>query len=174
MKNKNLPLVIGILIPILFILVFAGFVYIPRVFIEPGYDFIYTTRYRGYNNECLDSSYRVIDEKIEMEQAKCLNIKQDVNYENSEIYLYDIENNISKLISYEEAETLKLISGPSSPDGYVIEYKNRNSGIFELFGDSSNERGYYIGDGNNWEKLIGIPNDRYYYNNDFELIGWVK
>jgi len=174
MKNKNLPLIVGISIPFVFLLIFAGFVYIPRTLISPEYDFVYSLRDYEYNR-VYQNKYRVTDGEIEMIKAEIINPNIEYAFvsESPELYLYDVDDEISRLITFEEAEKLSLYPGPSSPDGYVVEYKYGNDGVFELFGGSNDDRGYYVGNGKSWKKLLGIPTD-YYYRNGFELIGWVK
>ena len=90
--------------------------------------------------------------------------------------MYDIKNNSSHQITLEEASKYSLDPGPSSPDGYNVDYNYGHNGIFEIFGSNKNNNNYYISKGKAKKILIGLSfNQSYYYNNGaFNLIGWVK
>ncbi|HEY4478629.1 MAG TPA: hypothetical protein VI775_02195 [Candidatus Paceibacterota bacterium] len=153
MKKENITLIIGIALPIIFIIIISLVIYLPSLSINPKYDFIYSIN---------DNNYYYIKDENDKEIKKTY-------------YLYDIENNTSHKIESVDIEKYSLDPGPSSPDGYTVSYGYDNNGIFEIFGSNSNRNGYYISKGNARKRLGGLnPNQQYYYNGSFELIGWIK
>lgn len=173
MKKENLPIIIAIALPILFIIIASALIFVPSILVDPQHNFIYTsdTTYSKYEN-----IYTVVDGKISIKQNPYIDEYSKVSiYDVPKIYLYNVEDDTSKEISLEEAQKFDLDPGPSSPDGFYINYEYGHNGIFEIFGDSGNNRGWYITKGNAEKKIDAIHNERsYYYSNDFELIGWIK
>lgn len=174
MKTKNLPLLIGIALPLIFIIIVAFVIFTPSFFIKPEHNFIYTTEnsYYSYNQQ-YDNSFRVEDNRIVLEKRI---VPQNVisKGEMPLLYIYDVKANSIRQISFEDAKDLVVDIGPSSPDGYTVSYEYGHSGIFELFGSDNNNRGYFMSKGSGKKRLPGLTDDRYYGSNAFTLIGWVK
>jgi hypothetical protein len=181
--TKNIPLLVGIALPIVFILVISMIVFIPSLSIKPQYNFLYlksnSPYYYNYNQELI--GYALENNHLSL---KPLPKTPDVAYKgdgNGDItrpllYLYDVKNNTAHQVEFDEAKNFVLDPGPSSPDGYTVSYQYGNSGIFELFGSGGNQSGYVISKGNASKKLSGLNYSGYgYYNSgDFHFIGWVK
>ncbi len=183
MKIKNLPLIIGIALPLVFIIIISIVIYAPSLFIKPKHNFIYTTNtYSNSYNQFV--YYKVENNRITTETTSAPKPGQVVTvYENNvnpeglpPLYLYDVKNDTSRQITLEEAQKFIVEAGPSSPDGYTIQYDYSHDGIFELFGSSRNNQGQYITKGNGRKKLSGLGGDAYGYRYDynFRLVGWVK
>lgn len=177
MKIKNLPLMVGILLPAIFILIVSLIIFIPSLSIKPKYSFIYVANEGVYNYDLFyKNRYVVKDEHITMEK---ITTTKDVIYkikgESPILYLYDMEKNTSHQITYEEAKKYLLDPGPSSPDGYSVSYRYNNNGIFDMFGLRDNIGEYIVSKGNGSKKLTGIAfNEQNYYGQDITLIGWIK
>lgn len=203
MKKENLPIFIAIGLPIFFVILISIIIFVPSLLIDPEYNFLYTHRDSSYysyrenysdlieygivNNKItiLNPDYLIKDEKVYTKNIKNLSDDVSGNFDVTNlkeideemlpgIFLYDFESETSKKISLSEAMKLNLDSGPSSPDGYIVSYKNDHSGIFEIFGSSNNNRGWYVNKGNSGKKIDGLLNDDGYYNYGLKFIGWIK
>ena len=178
MKAKNIPILIGIALPFLFIIIIAAMVYLPSISVKPQYNFLYTsseTRVR-FDGEMSIYSYGVREGKLVTKQNPKRYPEQVLLDEKPTLYVYDVKANASREISFDEAQKLSLDAGPTSPDGYTVTYKYGHNGIFELFGSDTNKNGYFITKGNGAKKLTGFGNlGRYWgYEGAFEIIGWIK
>jgi hypothetical protein len=178
MKNKNLPIIIGVALPLVFIVVISIIIFTPTLFVKPGFNFLYTTmdNYYGYN-QGYKNTYKVVNNHIELEPIPLIEeYNKNIPYkaEAPTIYLYDVTNNSSHEISLEEAKKFFLDPGPSSPDGYSIKYQYGHDGIFELFGSNNNRNGYFIAKDSGAKKLEGLKSDRYWGSEDLKFIGWIK
>jgi hypothetical protein len=174
MKKQHIPLLIGIALPVLFILVISFVLFVPNLSIDPAYNFIYSgeTSY-GYSYPQYRTSYYVKDSRI----AIANNVTQpNVTYKDSpDLFLYDIKNGTSHLITYEEAQKYMLDPGPSSPDGYNIQYEYGGESIFDLFGRNDGGNGFYVEKNRGKKSLPGLQTaDRYASRDNFKFIGWVK
>lgn len=167
MKN-NLPLIIGIALPVIFVAIIAAIVYLPTAAVNPGHNFLYITNdYGPYKND-----YSVKDNKIVLEPT---NIRDDIytKFDNApKLYLYDFDKNSSYEISVEEAQKYEVEKGPSSPDGYSIVRNNSHAGIFEIFGSYDNNNGYFVVSPDGARKNLSGISGGYYYN--LQVIAWIK
>jgi len=171
MKNK-LPIIIAFSLP--FILVFVLFisVFISNASIKPEYNFLYTEK-SYYLGKTYEHEYAIVDSKITKIPNSLL--KNEIppvtgRKDAPDIFMYDVKNQVVKMITFEEARRYVLDPSPSSPDGYSIRYEYGHSGIFELFGSDNNRRGYFITKKSAEKKLEGISLS----SGQFHLIGWIK
>jgi len=183
MNIKNLPLVIGIALPLVFIVVISLFVFLPSFFISPQHNFVYSSfddYYYGYNQAYLNT-YKVENGTISLQPVLVRDAEGVIT--NSEkpvaempiLYIYDMSTHSSHQITFEEAKKLSLDPGPSSPDGYTVGYRYGHDGIFELFGSNNNNNGLFVSKGTSQKKLSGMADgNQYWYQGNFRLIGWVK
>jgi hypothetical protein len=186
MKTNNLPIFVGIALPLVFIVIISVVVFLPSFFVKPQHDFVYTTSDQSYGYYDYDqgykNTYRVENGKIVLEPVQVRidpSLKKDsIVYKGDmpPLYRYEVKTNTSREISFKDAENLSLDLGPSSPDGYSVGYEYGNDGIFEIFGSNSNSDGLFISKGNAKKRLNGlVNNDGYYwYRGNFKLIGWIK
>ncbi len=176
MKIKNLPLIVGIALPIIFIFIISIVVFAPSYFVKPQHNFLYSNENSSSYYDSYRNTYEIVDGRLSLKllpiQAKAIyNYKGD----SPSILLYDVKSNTSHQISLEEAKNLMLDPGPSSPDGYTVSYGNEGDyGIFDLFGGSRSYNGYFVYKNNARKKLTGISSGGDYYNRNFSFIGWVK
>ncbi|MDB5204776.1 MAG: hypothetical protein JWP09_804 [Candidatus Taylorbacteria bacterium] len=177
MKTKHLPLIIGISLPVIFIIIISVVVFTPSLYIKPQHNFLYST---DDNNYGYSATYKntYIAENNQL-SIHALPVQLNGNYAYKEdsptLYLYDVKTNSSHQITFDEAKKYTIDSGPSSQDGYTVKYEYNNDGIFGLFGSGHDGSGYFIEKGNGRRELTGLTSsDRYYYQGNFNLIGWIK
>jgi hypothetical protein len=177
MKKKNLPLIIGISLPVIFIIVISVVIFTPSFFIKPQYNFIYSTESPYYSyDQGYKNTYIVENNHIATQALPVPTDNRIYAYKGDSptLYLYDVKNNSSHQITLDEAKNYFLDPGPSSPDGYIVRYEYSHNGIFELFGSNQNGSGYFIEKNNGKKELPGLMNSDQYYQGNFKLIGWVK
>ncbi|MDQ3014506.1 MAG: hypothetical protein M3Q73_01430 [bacterium] len=178
--KKHIPLLIGMALPFIFIIIIAVVVYLPSTFVNPEYDFLYSTNERYYYDRLYKNYYDIENGKIVVRSynlsSSTINSYQPRQVEDlPPLYRYDIETDASREITFEEVQKLNLDPGPTSPDGYTIAYRYNHDGIFELFGSSNSNRGFYISRGKGKKNLPSITmNGNYYSESSLKLVGWVK
>lgn len=181
--KQNIPLVVGIAIPILMVMFVAGAIYIPRLFIDikpPQYDFLYVS---GDNNNYYDYPgfysgrpypvYAVIDDKLVMNDPppppKGYS-GPDIEQPAPKLFLHDVSENKSRKVSFEEAVGFTLDSSYESPDGFEVTHGRNNSDF--LFFSSYDYDSWYIVKDFYSEKLdLQTGGQSTYYN--FHLLGWI-
>jgi hypothetical protein len=173
MNPRYIPLIIAIALPLVFLIALTIAIYLPKAGIKPQYDFIYTSESPAWNS--ITYRYDINNGKI----APQIEIPDDVADlgEYSEptyptLYRYNVADDTAKVITLEEAQQLRLEAGPSSPDGYTVTYNYGHNGIFELFGSSNSNSGYFITKGAAQKKLPGIVSTDY-WRGAIEVEGWV-
>ena len=172
--KKNTSLILGLSIPILMVLFVAISIYLPRQFSKPGYDFLYiigTDTYYSEYTYSVENGVLTREQNNTYQNKDLYYSKPLVDYGPPKIYIYSIENDLAREISFEEAQAYKLDNNAKSPDGFEI---SRGSGAEIVpFSGSYDYNSQFIRNGNYSKKLnIQVPasSDRYY---DFRLLGWV-
>ncbi len=176
--KKNMPTVIGIALPIVFVLVLVIIVSIRPLLITPAHDFLFTENAltNGYvpyvpaGQTIYANIFIVKNNQLTLSPTSFATSTQNT----PTLYLYDIKNNASHEIDLADAQKLSLDAGPTSPDGYNISYSYGNDGIFDIFGGDSSTAGYYIGKGNAKRQLTGLGIAGAPYNDNFQFVAWVK
>lgn len=167
---------IGISLPVIFVIIISVFVFLPAMFINPEHNFIYSNQrdyYYDYYGNNKQVNYYISNGHITASNLPTTTAEMNKPY--PKLYLYDVKNDTTKEISIDEAKVYLVDPGPSSPDGYTVKYQSNNSGIFELFGSNGRSSGYVISKGGGSKNLTGLYNTGYdYYYGSFKLIGWVK
>jgi hypothetical protein len=64
MKNNHWPLIIGICLPVIFILIISIALFVPSRFIKPEHNFIYSVRADNYVHGAYQTTFAVKDGKI--------------------------------------------------------------------------------------------------------------
>ena len=185
--KKHLTLIIGVSLPIIFIIIIAIVIFVPSLSIKPEHNFVYVdvnSNNNYYSGNVYKNSFVIKDGKIVKEPASNLEYLQEQNkkYTNYKLieaptlYLYNVIENTAKQITLDEANNYTFDPGPSSPDGYTVKFERNSDGIFEIFGSNNNSSGYFIEKNRGKKKLTGLTleNGNYYYNSNFQLIGWIK
>ncbi len=184
--KKNIIVILAFLLPITLIIVVALSAYIPSLFVSTDYNFIYSScnipsDYYPYQcDNYLQNRFSVVNNKLvvnpidpnqDSDKDGVRDIKE--NY-NARIFLHNTEKNESREITIEEAQNLSLNNLLTSPDGITVStYYDRGADFFPFFGSNSSY-GHYLIKGNGKSKLNLINHDdRYYYRNNFQFIGWI-
>lgn len=180
--KKHITLIISLAIPVCFVLVLSIIFFVRINSIKPAHNFVYIIDPVDY--EYSNSGERIVyknvyglkDNKI-ISKPKNIKNKPDeyetvIYKEAPNLYLYDIKNNTSTIFTFDEAQKLSLTSGPSSPDGYMLNYKQQNQDFFGSF-DSENRGALYIIKNSAKKELPAVAQNNSHYTT-FELIGWVK
>lgn len=172
--KKNLPLLVGIALPLVFIGLIALFVFLPTTYIKPAHDFVYAS-VDGYYDYYYVNTYNVENGQIALASstAPVPNPSYVQRIQMPDLFVYNVKDNSSHKITFEEAKKYTLDPGPTSPDGYNIQYDYSHDGIFEVFG-SNNNSGYFIAKDKGQKRLTGLVSDRYWGQGNFKLIGWIK
>jgi len=175
MKTKNLPLIVGIALPIVLIIIISIVMFVPSFFINPQHNFIYTTGDNTYGAyDTFRSNYRVDGNRI-ISESQPIRENQVYKADSPTIYMYDVKNNSSHQITFDEAKKYSLDPGPSDTDGYMVKYEYGHNGIFEIFGSSGSNYKYFIEKNSGRKELTGFINyGQYYYQGNFRFIGWIK
>src|SRR3989338_6472595 len=185
LKN-NFAVVLAFALPIAFIAIIALSAYLPSLFLSTDYNFVYsactdgTNYYPHYCNNHHQNRYSVVNGKI---AVKSIDPAQDADKDGladisenytARIFLHDTKKNESREIPLEESETLSLNGLLTSPDGVSVSSDYDRGADFLFFFDGGSTHGYYLTKGKSRSKLNLIPNDdRYYYGENFQFIGWV-
>lgn len=165
--SKDLLLLFSVPIVITVIAVIA--VYLPRLFANPQYDFLYTFC-DGY--DC-DNTY-ITDGNggITIRKSNADNDSYDYNRSEEKIGLYDVSAGSTRIISYAEARSFYVYENSKSPDGYELERENDGGG-FLFWGDY--DESLQLKNGLKRKPVdLGLNASRYYYYNDFNFLGWVS
>jgi hypothetical protein len=169
--KKNITLVVGISIPILMILFVAGSIYLPGLFIQPKFNFLYMSGYDYYyfnQYQYFVQNGKLVRSEIQRSENQIYQPPREVK-----LYVYDVAKNESKEISFEEAQNLNLDPSPISPDGFEIVYGSRSESFFPFFFWSERDYNTLYLKGHNVSKKLNLQLSGSYYNN-FRFIGWIK
>ncbi len=186
--KKNFALLLAFILPIALILIVALSMYLPSLFLSTDYNFVYSSctdskNYHQYPcDNYLQKRYLVVDNKllvnsVDMTQDYDKNGVPDFSEKYTDrIFLHDTKKNESREITIEEAQTLTLNNLLTSPDGVTVSSHNDRggSGFPFIFDGGSSSYGYYLTKGKSRSKINLInSSDQYYYQNNFQFIGWV-
>ncbi|MDO8518360.1 MAG: hypothetical protein Q7S26_03670 [bacterium] len=185
--KKNFAIVLAFVLPIALIAIIALSTYLPSLFLSTHYNFIYSSCTEGTNSSYRCNNYlqkrfsavngklvvNAIDPAQDSDNDKIPDINE--NY-TARIFLHDTKKNESREITLEEAQVLSLNGLLTSPDGVTVSshYDRSGGDFFFIFGGGSSSYGYYLTKGKSRSKLNLINrDDRYYYRDNFQFIGWV-
>ncbi len=167
--KEQLPLIIGISIPIIVTVAVGLSIWIPTLYApKPVYDFIYSVN-DGYT---FDQQYVVQDEHL---TKRVVPIPPKDVYPpiyTPILYYYNAETDSSKQISFEDAKNYRLNAGVISPDGFEVVMGNQDGGIFPIFfgGMNDYQSRYLRGHGAAYRVNLALSSQDYY---SFRLLGWV-
>lgn len=183
--KKNFAILLAFILPVVLIAFVALSAYVPSVFMKTDYNFVYTScdssNYYPYNNcdPYLKKRFSVEDNKLVEKPVDLTEgvregtpVPVDSGY-GARIFLHDTEKNVSREITLKDAQALSLDKLLTSPDGVTVSNVYDRGPDFFLFSSGSSSYGPYLTQGNSKTKLNLInQNDRYYYRNNFQFIGW--
>lgn len=171
-SKEQLPLIIGIAIPVIVTVAVGLSVWIPTLYApKPMYDFLYSVN-DGY---AVDQQYVVENEHLVKRKlpATEVPIKSPPPVYPAILYYYDAKSDTSKQISFEDAKKYALNAGVISPDGFEITSGDRSEGIFPaLFGGVQNDyqSRYLRGHGAAYKLNLAVSSMDYY---SFRFLGWI-
>ena len=174
--RKNLPLIVGLAIPVLMIIFVALAVYLPTFLAHPKYGFVFSTGDTYASN--YGNHYSVVDGKIVKttvpDPKKPELLLPYPNTNAISLFVYDPKIDNVRSITFAEAEKLNVDISPKSPDGYTLERGDSNGGIFELFGSNRDYNSWYLKSGLVSKKIyLTSPSQSYYYNGYGQFLGWI-
>lgn len=158
--KKNLPIMVALGAPLVFIIGVIVYVNLLVAPIEPKHDFVMTN----------EKDVLFIDDqgKLKVREDRLRSIRGLESIEDIKLWRYDMKMNELKDISLEEAQKLHLHEGELSPDGMRVEYRHSNRDLFDIF-VTRRDGGYYIYNVDGAVKL-NMGTRRYW---EKEIIGWV-
>lgn len=167
--KQNIPLIAGLLIPVLMVVFVAASIYLPKRSLNPQYDFLYTTEsYPSYTERVGDSyvSHRYyVDGDTLAEETAPLPTKDgyySADLKKPMFYRYDVKTNTSTKLTLEDAKKLKLNDARKSPDGLEVVHGSNTGGVFPFFFfDENNYNTVYLKQGNASRKLDITADNRY-------------
>lgn len=183
MKKEQLPLIIGLAIPVLLIAVLAAIIYVPRLYVKPSFDFVYAV---GSYPVSLDSEaktrveYSVVNDRLKKTTSPA-EVSLDPNDKYyyglhvttpPDFYRYDVTEHKSISLSEEEILQLTLDPNEAAPDGFKMSYGQEGDDIFSsLFGGRDYAKRILV------KGTVSVPlnvvsgSDR--YGSEFHFIGWL-
>lgn len=182
-KNVNVPLIVGIGVPVLMMLFIAAAIYLPGLFKKPQFDFIYSSASYSWAAPELD----VQGQKIGFKCADAQNYYSSDDSSAKEIalkcteeflpklYRYSIKDDTVSEISYADAKKLLIDTSSDSSDGYKVEQGNYSGEMFSSMfgGDNNSDYNQWYLKGHNRMVKLNIPHDIYSSENE-RFVGWVK
>ena len=167
-NKKNLPLILGFSIPIVMILFVAASIYIPGIFSNPKYNFLYSSGQDYYSRNI----YQVRNGKLIQVPQPTPSYRNYTQYQDPPLYIHNVKTNESTYISFTEALSLHVDTNSESPDGYKIEDGQSSSGFFPFFWYDRNYYSKYIVGHNVSRKMNIIKSGANYYDS-IQFLGWI-
>lgn len=185
MKN-NLPMLVGIGLPVAFVVALFAFVALPGMFgAKPGVDFVFSIKDQGYYQGFVSCEYSVRDGKVtvapvrqdyaDLAEKIPANVEVKCDENNSpELYQYSVASKSLREISLEEAQELNLDKGPTSSDGFLVRLRREHYDIFDVVGSSENRPKLEIVKDGRARETVELPvKDFYYYEDRVDFVGWI-
>ncbi len=145
----------------------AASIYLPGIFQQPRYNFLYSTDGDYYDNQ----TYSVSNSRLIINPQPST-YPNNRPYPSPQLYVYNVSPNESRPISFQEAENLNLNPNVESPDGYKLENGNSSDGFFPFFWYDRNYNAEYLVGHNVSKKLNVISTGSTYYNS-IHFLGWI-
>jgi hypothetical protein len=172
--HRNVPLIVGIGIPVAMILFVAASIYLPGLFIKPQYGFLYANN-PAYVYDC-QWRYEVQNQHLMKIANPLPTYRKNFQLENCEatFTVYDVKNDTNRIVTFEEAQKLTLDSSITSPDGFEVVRGGSGGGGFFLFDIGGRDYNSSYLKGHNLSKKINLTrqNTSNYYGN-YSFLGWI-
>lgn len=175
--KQNLPLVIGLAIPVVLVVALAAIIYVPRLYLKPTVDFVYAVgSYPTYinNAENTRTEYRLVNGRLTKTVSPYTAEKPYYDTESPpEFYRYAVAENKNTPLTEQEITQLNLDPSVEAPDGFKVNNAYSRDNIFEaVFGgrDSSQQ----VLEKGSVAVKINLVSDADRYSYDFDFIGWVE
>lgn len=167
-KKKNASLIIGFSIPVLMILFVAASIYLPGLFLQPKYNFLYSTDGDYYGS----TMYSVSNGRLVQNPQPTPAYPNYKPYPSPQLYVHNVTTNESTSVSFQEASSLKLDPTAQSPDGYKVENGSNSGGFFPFFWYNRDYNAQYIV-GHNVSKKLNVKTYGSSYYNSIHFLGWI-
>ena len=159
---------LGLAIPIIMVVLVVLSAYLPALFIKPQYDFLYAISNSYANDHYIVSGEKLVDNKNYEEK----NIASNVILPETHLFIYDIEKDEAREISFEEAEEFILDRSSKSADGFEIENGRSRGGLF--FSGYNNYSEKFLVSNFTSKKLNIELNYNINSSSYFRFLGWIK
>lgn len=167
-QKKNIPLILGFSLPLLMVIFVVASIYLPGLFVQPTYNFLYSVNGNAYDTE----SFSVTNDRL---------IKIPASYPpqnpaavtQPKLFVHDVARNTGKEISWAQAQNLKLDSNTASPDGFKIEHGGSSDGFFIFGGYNRDYNSRYIV-GKGYSQKLDLNNPEKPYGDSIKFLGWIK
>ena len=177
MNKANLPLIIGLSIPVIMVAILAAVIYIPKAYIQPEHDFIYAVGdYPIYTDPArnIQIEYTVSGGKLLAKETPYIHENKPYNTNDPEFFRYSVTEKTNTPLAKETVQQLALDPSSKSPDGFELGYARSQDNIFEsMFGGRDYSQRVLKKD----SVAVGIellPNrSNTYYDRQINLVGWV-
>jgi hypothetical protein len=181
--QKNLPVIIAFVLPLILILGVVLSAYVPALFLKTDYNFVYAScADNTYDYDCYNNIAKRFSIKNGQLVLNTLTPKENTSFTTEDlnndfparIYLHNTKDNESREITIEEAQSLQLNGLSTSPDGVSVGQRSNNRiEVFPLFYSSRNNS-WYLRKGGKSKKLhLPDTNNTNYYSFNYHFIGWV-
>jgi hypothetical protein len=187
--KNNFAVVAGISLPILLVLFLVVSIYLPSLFLHPEYDFIYAVCAENSSNKYLDCENYRTGVRHDVVGGRIVRTEVDRTFEENyynpilegtadvRLFYHDVDTNVSREVSINEAQDFRVSGDIVSPDGYTLDKTRRGSGGFFPFFYDGGSRSVYVMKKGNREKEVNLIVDSgsyyYRYGNSFEFVGWI-
>lgn len=176
--KKSIPLILALAIPVLMIVLVAGFIYFPGLGQKPKYNFLYMTGNNSYYYDYSRQEYQVSGGHLVYSPQPAPAVPNQPNYvkpDNAQprFYIYDVAKDVATEVTFQQAQSYQLDSSNSSPDGYIIQQGNYGGGDFIFGGGGGDYNSWFIKGHNRSRKLnLKLTGSYNYYN--FQFLGWIE
>ena len=179
MKKENIPLVVGLAIPVLMVIALAAIIFLPRAYVQPQYDFVYSTGdYPVYINDSDNTrtEYRVVNNTIEKDVTPDQSEQRFPRYDAPpKFYRYSVAEQRSQELNSEELLSLTVDPAKESPDGFRLTYAREHDNFLEAFFGGRDRSQQVLAKGSvsiEVQLTTGAKSSNYYWR-DSGFIGWI-
>lgn len=150
-------MILFLAVPISVLVLAIGFLVVSNKLAQPSYNFLFSIcPSYSCNNEFTINSAGSISESS----------RRDFMFDRAQLYLYDVGSDSYRPLTLEEAQSLDLDPSSVAPDGYRVEYENKDLGGF-FFG-SGTDNGWVIKKDFRARDLV-VPNR---YEREIKFLAW--
>jgi hypothetical protein len=177
-KNKDhLTLIMALAMPILFILILTGYLYLSPLIVKPQNNFLY---YFDDNNSESTYSYSIENNQLNATAPNYYYNQKNLPLDTTKtpdsiyptLYIYNVTTDQSQPVTFDQTGRYKYIGGNISPEGFEVVHGSSGGGGLFFNYSSSNYEDFYLKKNGYSKKLNLNTNSSNYYN--FEFLGWVK
>ena len=168
--KRNVPLLVALSLPVLMIGMVALTIYWPAHFEKFGGEFLYAVP-SSWSNQ---SFYAVINGRLQKLPVAAPPAGIYAPTVTTRLYLHDVVKNVSRDITFEEAQALVLDAGPKSAQGFEIVHGSQSQEFVPfLFFSQPDYSTVYIR-GRHASRKMDVRLNTYPYNGQFQFLGWIK